>query len=81
MISQRGLELLAAGRAPWYIAACTGDDYGELAAIVSEQHPPEDTPERIAFWKEAMAAPHTWRPDNPNPTEAPWARVTPAHAR
>jgi len=81
MISQRGLDMLATGKAPYYIAACTGDDYGELAAIVSEKHPPENTPERIMFWEARKTCPHTWRPDNPNPTEAPYSRVIPTRMR
>jgi hypothetical protein len=58
------------------IARClTGVNFREIeAAFDFPKHPEDNRPE--SFKKFLLSQPWVWRPDNQQPTEAPWERTT-----
>lgn len=72
-------RLQAAHGAQWTalgIARCLDNvDYREIEQLLGERKPAPDpfSPALRSWW---MQQPWTWRPDNLNPTTAPWERLT-----
>jgi hypothetical protein len=69
--------LYESGRhSPLSIARClTGVSYREIEAAFDWPAAPVDNrPEAYKKW--LTSQPWVWRPDNQNPTEAPWERTT-----
>lgn len=69
-------RLRAAGRSLFYISACVdGVTYREIEDLLGPEPSAPDhlSPALRAWW---MQQPWVWRPDNQNPIEAPWERLT-----
>lgn len=74
MIEARRLH--EAGRSHLEIARClTGVTHRQVEIMLGPMpHKPDwMAPKLRAWW---MQQPWVWRPDNPNPIEAPWERVS-----
>ncbi len=59
-----------------YISRCVdGVSYREIEDLLGpEPHPQDRMPPKLRQWW--MQQPWVWRPDNLQPTEAPWERVS-----
>lgn len=69
-------RLRTAGRSLLYISACVdGVTYRQIEALLGSEPVKSDwmSPALRAWW---MQQSWVWRPDNKNPTEAPWERLT-----
>lgn len=68
-------RLIDAGHSPMSAARCLdGVSYRDIELhIWKPEHKPTRTPKLEAWW---MQQPWCWRPDNTEPIEAPWERVT-----
>lgn len=69
-------ELQAKGYSNLYISACIdGVSYREIEDLLGPiPHPEDRMPPKLRDWW--MQQPWVWRPDNKEPIEAPWERVS-----
>lgn len=69
-------ELRGKGYSLCYISACVdGVSYREIEDLLGpEPHAPDRFSPALRQWW--MQQPWVWRPDNQNPIEAPWERIT-----
>lgn len=75
-VKEEILKLHAKGYSNCYISACI--DAASLRDIEDLVGCPQPAPDKLspalrAWW---MQQPWVWRPDNPEPIEAPWERVS-----
>ena len=73
---QEVLALKQRGYSHCYISACVdGVSYREIEDLFGPMPHPKDhmTPKLREWW---WQQPWVWRPDNTNPIEAPWERVS-----
>lgn len=68
-------RLRGCGMSLFYISTCIdGVTYREIEDLLGpEPHAPDRMPPALREWW--MRQPWVWRPDNTNPTEAPWERL------
>lgn len=68
-------KLKAKGYSNLYISACVDNvSYQQIEAAFPTQYPGERFSPAYQAWR--MQQPWVWRPDNKQPTEAPWERIS-----